>query len=119
MQDILIIPVPVIQQVVILPFIHICFIGITGAIIEMEMVIGFLFQDHSAQSKNCLNGQHFLESTEEFPWECKESNAQIPHHLLYGLHSYQNKNTICTFSTSLPSLLPHHCCYLAILPLHL
>ena len=44
MQDILIIAVPVIQQVVVFSFVHICFSGIIGATIEMQLVIGFLFQ---------------------------------------------------------------------------
>jgi len=42
-QDILIISVPVIQQVVVFSILHICFSGMIGATIKMEMVIGFLF----------------------------------------------------------------------------
>ena len=37
---------------------------------------------HSAQSRS-LNELHCLELTEEFPWECTENNAQMPHHLLW------------------------------------
>jgi len=44
MQDILIIAVPIIQQVVVFSFIPICFSGIIRATTEMEMVIGFQFQ---------------------------------------------------------------------------
>ena len=48
-----------------------------------------------------------LNQKKEFPWECKESNAQIPHHLLWVILSSVSSGLAWEHNQQQPGILVH------------